>query len=153
MPNVEIKVSGLKELEKKLDGLQGEQLISQMKRTMYVATTTLKTKARELVPVFRGALKRSIREDVEYSNKTVEGIVQATEPYAKGVEFGTKPHAVSAVALSRWAKSKGINPYALAKSIARKGTRAQPFMVPAFEQSKKKIIKIFQDTINYLLEQ
>jgi len=153
MPAFEIQVKGLDELNKKLDSISEEKLSAQMKRTMYVVTTTLKTKARQLVPVFTGALRRSIREEVKYSNRETVGKVQATEPYAKGVEFGTKPHYVSPVAIGRWARSKGINPYALSKAISRKGTKAHPFMVPAFEQTKDKLVRAFEETINHLLRQ
>lgn len=38
--------------------------------------------------------------------------------------------------------------YAIAISILRKGLRAQPFLIPAFEQEKPKLIKKIKDVIN-----
>ena len=51
-------------------------------------------------------------------------------PYAIFVEKGTKPHWTSVregTSLRDWADKKKINPYALQRSIARKGTKAHPF--------------------------
>lgn len=57
-----------------------------------------------------------------------EGRLVSTTPYASDVELGTLPHYVSAQALMPWAAKKGLNPYAVAKSIAKKGTKANPFL-------------------------
>lgn len=147
-----IKVKGLKELQAKFENLEGEKFKNQMKRTMLVATGKIKTRARELVPVDRGVLRRSIRDDVRYKIRELKGIIEAKEQYASSVEHGTRPHFPPVSALSSWARKRGINPYALAVAISRRGTKPQPFMIPAFEELKEKIIGFFKETIDYLLK-
>ena len=54
-------------------------------------------------------------------------IEAAKAKYADYVEKGTKPHWTSVRNLESWARFRGINPYVLQRSIARKGTKAHPF--------------------------
>ena len=79
---------------------------------------------------FTGYLARSIS-----TNKTADGYaVVASAPYAAGVEYGTFPHKVPIEALKKWARIKLHNEglaYPIQKKIAKKGTRAQPYMEPA----------------------
>ncbi len=56
--------------------------------------------------------------------------------YALYVEKGTKPHMPPVDAITAWAESKGINPWALAKSIAQKGTKSNPFVKRTFKATK-----------------
>lgn len=53
----------------------------------------------------------------------------------EALEHGSRPHWTSArpgTSLYRWARHKGINPYAVQRSIARKGTKAHPFVAPTY---------------------
>lgn len=53
--------------------------------------------------------------------------VEPTAEYADYVDTGTKPHWTSVKNLERWAKIKGLNPYAVQRGIAKHGTKAHPF--------------------------
>ena len=64
--------------------------------------------------------------------------------YAPFVEFGTKAHFPPIAAITDWANSKGINPYALQKSIGAKGMKAHPFFIPAVEEGTPKIQEYFR---------
>lgn len=75
-------------------------------------------------PHFTGNLQRSMH--MEYS--PIQVSVEPRAEYAEGVEFGTRPHEVSGRELMAWAGRKGLNPWAVANSIKKKGTRANPFM-------------------------
>ncbi len=46
---------------------------------------------------------------------------------------------------------KGLNPYAIAKGIERKGTKAHPFMYPAVDRSIEAVKDIFSKVIDYIL--
>jgi phage gpG-like protein len=62
--------------------------------------------------------------------------------YGAPVEYGTKPHRVSVAPgtpLRKWAQLKGINPYALQNSIARKGTKPHPFVAPTYRKMKPRV--------------
>lgn len=59
------------------------------------------------------------------------GRLYSLAKYALDVEQGTKPHFVPVDEIAPWAKKKGLNPWAVAKSIAKKGTKANPFFARA----------------------
>lgn len=67
--------------------------------------------------------------------------------YAIYVHQGTSPHWVPIAALAPWARRHGINPYAVQRSIAKKGTKANPFMDRAAVESQDGVFKIFLDAI------
>ena len=60
--------------------------------------------------------------------------------YSETVHKGRRPGApVSAKSLEGWARRKGLNPYAVAKSIERKGTKANPFVARAVDDVKGQV--------------
>lgn len=70
-----------------------------------------------------------------------------TAPYSAVVEFGARPHFVSAKVLFGWVKRKiGITnekkawgiAYAISKSIGRRGQEPRPYLRPAIEQAVSK---------------
>jgi HK97 gp10 family phage protein len=148
---IEFTIKGLEELKKKLGGLSNVMVRQQMERTMLRSTEMIKNRARQLVPVDTGALRRSIRDIVQVGEKEVKGIVGPTEPYGAPVEFGARPHFPPVGALERWARKRGINPWALAVAISRRGMKARPYLIPAFEELKNKIVEEFKKAIDYLL--
>lgn len=89
-------------------------------------------------------LRRSIITHVD--EQAMFGVVGLDAPgrqYGIFVEKGTKPHWVPIEALKRWAAQRGLNPYAVQAGIAKKGTRPQPFMHPAYDNNKKFIRQQF----------
>jgi hypothetical protein len=74
--------------------------------------------------IHTGELRRSVR--FHFNNK-LNVVIEPGVGYADFVEKGTRPHWTSVRNLERWAKFRGINPYVLQRSIARKGTKAHPF--------------------------
>jgi HK97 gp10 family phage protein len=149
---ITIEIKGLDKLKEKMKDLSDVTVRQQMERTMYRSTEMIKNRARDLVRVDTGALRRSIRDIVQVGEREIKGIVGPTEPYGAPVEFGARPHFPPVGALERWARKRGINPWALAVSISRKGTESHPFLIPAFEQFKNKIIEEFRNAIDYLIK-
>jgi len=97
--------------------------------------------ARQEAPKSSGDLANSIT--VERGPKG-SAVVRVHSPHAGYVHQGTGPHhtpsprapyypRVSA-GLLRWAMTKGLNPYAVAKGISTAGTPANPFLETAIEQ-------------------
>ena len=76
-----------------------------------------------------------------------------TATYAPDVQFGTAPHFVSAATIAVWAGRKGLNPYAVAKSIAKKGTRAQPFMQDIADAATPRITEVFAQALDNITQQ
>jgi len=94
-----------------------------------------------------GRLSQSIVVEDRPFDKAV--VVGTNVQYAPFVEFGTRPHMPPVEPLKEWAALKLHNPnagYAVAKKIARQGTKPKPFMRPAirvgqkyFERNAKKV--------------
>lgn len=143
---LEININGKKELIEKI-GKVNDAIKDKIVMNMRISTMMIKQRARELVPVDTGALRRSIRDVTRATDKSVTGIVGTTMPYGAGVEFGTKPHWPPPGALDKWARKRGLNPYLVARAIAKKGTKPHPYMIPAFRELKDKIIQSFKRII------
>ena len=93
---------------------------------------TVEGAAKEFAPVDTGRLRASIATTLQ----PTMAIVRAGVFYAPHVEFGTRPHMPPVAALQPWARRHGgISAWALARSIALRGTRPQPFMRPAAEKA------------------
>ena len=78
-----------------------------------------------------GNLQRSYSSDFHGSGFSILGRVGTNKNYSIYLEKGTRPHWVGIEKLERWAQQKGINVYAIQKSIAQKGTKAHPHLAPA----------------------
>ena len=141
-----IHIKGLNKLQKRLKN--AEKVKQELAKAMETSTTMLKYEARNTVSVDTGALRRSIGNQVTLRGNSVIGRVGAGERYGTYVEYGTHPHYVSAKALERWARKRGLNPYAVARSIARKGTQKHPFLIPSFVKLRSQIEAIFQKVFN-----
>jgi hypothetical protein len=74
-------------------------------------------------------------------------------PYGTSVEEGTKPHYVSPREIELWARRKGLNPYAVARSIAKKGTKANPFFQEATKDAEKEVNEEFDKAIDAIMEE
>jgi len=81
-----------------------------------------------------GQLKQSITKQVKKDNATIGTNVF----YAPYVEFGTRPHTITA-------KGKGLTNGKnwFGKTVQHPGTKAQPFLLPALVKNRKRIIAIF----------
>ena len=91
---------------------------------------------REEAPVHDDDLRREIKV-ARLGNTRVVG---SRVDYAPYVEKGTRPHWTSVRNLEKWALDHGISPYAVQRSIAERGTKANPFTKRTYKQVKPKII-------------
>lgn len=93
-----------------------------------------------------GQLRKGIRREVFPTKATIT----PSSEYAVAVHGGTAPHAVSKSALIqggslyRWAKKRGMNVYAVANSIKKKGTKANPFMANSIKETASEVQDIFK---------
>lgn len=82
-----------------------------------------------------------------------EGKIEAGAQYALFVHEGTAPHFPPIDAIAPWAIKHGIPPFVLARSIARKGTKANPFLKRAVDKSRDGIQEDFEKALNDILDE
>jgi hypothetical protein len=72
--------------------------------------------------------------------------------YPLFVQTGTKPHMPPVDAIAEWANSKGINPWALAMSIKKKGTKANDYIGRTFDASKDAVVDTWIESIQSIAD-
>lgn len=74
----------------------------------------------------------------------METMISPKANYAEAIHNGRLPgNPPPASALESWARRKGLNPYAVAKSIGRKGTKPNPFVQRAWEAEEAAVNEEF----------
>lgn len=152
--NFGIKIVGMNELiaDFKKAGANFEPLL---KQAMEKSTGRLQNEVRENLTANRtsntGNLRRSVQGKAESAYK---GIVGVGEKYGRYVEKGTKPHFPPVDAIERWAKTKLGQPglgFVIARKISIKGTKAQPFVEPAYKNATY-VIQYFRDAVDQVVK-
>lgn len=71
----------------------------------------------------------ALRDQWGQTFKRFYGKLESSTPYAPMVEFGTRPHwpPWKSPDFQAWARKRGLNAFLVARSISRKGTKANPF--------------------------
>lgn len=90
-----------------------------------------------------GHLRRGITTDVGNMEVTVH---TSNIKYARGVEEGTKPHTIRAKNKKALYWKGAKHPV---KSVRHPGSKAKPFLIPAFEKEKEVIIKDLEKVIKW----
>lgn len=94
-----------------------------------------------------------LRDNWAVSTGRFEGSLKSNTPYAVFVHEGTAPHMPPIDAITPWANKYGISPWALAKSIAKKGTKANPFLKRAVDSSESGIESEFESAMQSTLDE
>lgn len=135
MQQLEIEIVNRREFERAF-ARAPKLAATHMNRAIERGATTIQRLARKESPRFESRLASSIRP--RYSN--LQAVVSPNVNYAAAVHEGRDPgHPVPVQpgrGIHKWATKKGLNPYAVAKSVERKGTEGNPFMERAFEQGR-----------------
>tara|TARA_B100000287_G_scaffold430919_1_gene487125 strand:- start:237 stop:764 length:528 start_codon:yes stop_codon:yes gene_type:complete len=147
----QFKIIGANQLKKRLDSAN---LLKTPLRTYFNSTGAVVTKeAKKHVPTDTGKLKDSIvynplaqrgrlpagitiKAEAKYATYVhgkMSGKFRQSEPWNR-----TKPHYPPVQALVGWSKRHGMNPYAVAASIARKGTPIVPFLKIGYNKTRLK---------------
>ena len=141
-----IKIEGLDELKAAADKA-GSEYVHLMEQAMGRAVTKVQNDIKENITnkgiSNTGNLRRSVQK---HEVTATRGVVGVDEKYGAYVEFGTSPHFPPVAPLERWAQTKLGTPglgFIIARKIARSGTPAQPYAVPAFVSNVDFIFKQF----------
>lgn len=100
-------------------------------------------------PVFTG----NLRDNWKLHVGRFTGYLRSNAPYANAIEYGSRPHFVSAQTLKPWALKKGLNPWAVSRSIAKKGTKPNPFFKRSISNSEKGVNIEFKNAIDNTLKE
>ena len=90
-----------------------------------------------------GHLRRGITTDVGNMEVTVH---TSNIKYARGVEEGTRPHVIKAKNKKALYWKGAKHPV---KSVRHPGSRAKPFLMPAFEKEKEVLIRDLEKVIKW----
>ena len=113
-----------------------------MREFLAKALYTVEAEAKPLIPRDTGYLGRSLQSAIV---GTV-GTLRTRAPHALYVHgrppnppARSRPHFPPISAIAPWARRHGLNPYVVARAIARKGTRLIPFLTIAAKQARPAI--------------
>lgn len=124
-----VTIHGLDALRAKL---HGERADAPVNRFLDRGAIYMQTRARAKAPVDTGRLRNSIAVSTPAMRVRHIGPNVHYGPYP---EFGTRPHMPPKGALAGWASRHGTTDASMRNAIARKGTKAQPYMRPAAEET------------------
>ena len=136
----DIKFEGL---DKIIDKIEDFDDVREMTSAMQDACNLVEGAAKDKAPKDTGALRRSITSNVEVTGNSIEGIVFTPLEYAPYVEYGTGLFAENGNGRKTpwvYMDDKGNYHYT-------RGQHPQPYMRPALEENKDKIINIIKGAL------
>lgn len=153
MADTKFEIKGVEKLKDRLDlaNLSAKPIRNLMRQQGQI----IRKQAQKETPKFSGSLSRSIHvqriqsrgrlpQSVKiYSSRSyakyvhgdekISGKLKLTKPYTR-----SKPHYPPIKKLKPWAEAKGLNPYAVQRSIGKKGTPLVPFFLIAEKKTRIK---------------
>lgn len=117
------------------------------------ASTLLQEDSIRNAPSSTGTLRRSIRREIfgqGLSAVIFPSVDYAVKLHGDGSRQRSSPFTIPAReaqeggTLYRWAKKKGMNPWAIRASIAKRGIRLNPWMYETSKQDEPKVEEIFK---------
>ena len=144
---IEIKIDGLKELQKAFNKAP-EIVVEVLAPVLQKSLILLQGSARQFVQKDTSTLASKI---ITKTENALSGEVLADTDYAVFVHEGSKPHWPPIDAIEPWANRHGIPPFMAARSIATKGTKANPFFDYAKEAKQADIFGFFDSAINNII--
>lgn len=149
MANVKIRIEGLDKLQaamKQMPGVVKNELADGIDTSLSLLERT----ARQKAP--KGATGHLAGSHEQKLNRfSLVGELFPTVDYAVYVHEGTRPHWPpygEGTSLARWAKQRGIPPYLVARSISRKGTKAQPWLEETAKADRGTVERIMQKAVD-----
>jgi hypothetical protein len=120
-----------------------EVVAAEQARAMTASLLLVEGDARRNVRQDSRRLMNSITHRQRQQGHSLVGQVGPSARYGLYVERGSRPHFPPVAALAGWARRHGVSPYAVQRAIGRRGTRARPFLAPAFTKNAARIVALF----------
>ena len=140
---IEIDLSAIESLGAVLEDY-GEDLGKELKTAMVDTVTTMEKYAKHRCPVDTGKLRASIAGEIKGFE---EGSVGTNTEYAMAVEYGSRPHDIKPNEKKALAFEKG-GENIVVKRVKHPGTKAQPFLEPAFMVGGRVARKNFDQAVS-----
>ena len=138
----EFEISEINKLLKDLDK-KGVNINKGIKKGVTKTTYSCARTAKKLAPVETGTLRANIHSKVKEKKDKIEGTVEPTMEYSVYPEFGTGQRGMS----SEIERPEGIH-----YSADYKGQDAQPYIYPAFVETRDKLIPNIYKELDKLLK-
>lgn len=121
------------------------QMEAETRQALQTSLLILEADQRRNVAQDTRRLMGSITHEIQGSGAVLTGRVGPTVGYGIVVERGRRPGKYPPIAaIQGWARRHGIPPFLVARKIARRGTRPQPFVQPSLERNRQRINEIFR---------
>jgi len=165
-------------LEQMWSDLNGTPILNAMRDCTLMVERDAKLNLSEPYPagaVDTGRLRASIWPTIKFDGNIIQGIVGSNLKYAAAVEYGSKPHMPPVEPLIGWVRRKGLAgtystrtrrrlgnkedqgqqdralAWAIAMKIKRVGTKAHPFLEPAYKKNELAIRRRFEHTVEIIV--
>lgn len=140
---IDVRIEGLERLQAGIASGPAT-LATEVRGAMTAGSLLIEGAARGLAPKDTGRLAGSITHSISGSGANLTSKIGPSVQYGLFVERGRAPGKMPPIAaIAGWAARKGIDPFVLARSIGRKGTKARPYMLPAFNNNVGRVTALF----------
>lgn len=141
MSKIKFKLEGVDDARKKFEEINSssrQEIIRQTSKS----SLNIEGEAKKNVAVDIGRARASIQ--TRFENSGLTGVIFSDVEYSKWIEFGRPAGKQPPTeALEGWAKRHGLEglEYIIARAIGERGLPPRPFLLPAFENERKKYFK------------
>lgn len=135
-----IQIDNIGPLIQRLDNLVDANKID---GAMGKCCALVERRAKQLAPKDTGQLRNSITSKVERDGNDVIGVVFTPKEYAPYVEYGTGLFAEKGGRKDGWAYEDEET----GNLIFTRGQRPQPYLRPALNENRNKILKILEESV------
>ena len=155
------EIKGIDKLKRRLD--YANMTNKPIRQLLRSTGQVIRKEARKEAPEFSGSLKNSIHAQrvhakgrlpnavrvfssrsyapFVHGDPKISGRLKLTKPFTR-----SKPHFPPIKKLIPWAEAKGLNPYAVQRSIGKKGTPLVPFFLIAEKNTRQERINLVRLT-------
>lgn len=134
-----IEITGIDEVIAALEELSNTEGV---KRAIGKACTIIERAAKQKAPKDSGELRRSIQSEVNETGDSIKGTIFSPLEYAPYVEFGTGLFAEKG---GRKDVPWAFEDEKTGELIWTAGQKPQPFLRPAFNENREKILKMIKE--------
>lgn len=161
-----VKIEGLSNLNNNFDFMAGDKAFKALGETLKQTSREMLEESRSNLTKGNHNVTSNLYKSGKVKNENEKGIIQYSigylAKYAYYLEFGRKKGKMPPISsLYKWVVKKGLKDagkeamsmaWGVAKNIAKQGSKAHPFLFPAFELKRKNLNKNLIDSYKELIK-